>query len=131
MKIKLIITTLTIFLIGNCIIMNAAGANYKRVKGDEVKTRIQTAAAVADFMYFLLYGTDTYYISYTSVLGPIFVSIQEDKYYYEKDVDKCTEGIKTRLGLVLGADLVTLVYNKCSSLEPVDGYLLGKPFPKL
>lgn len=95
---KIPITIVLLFLLlGNCIIINSTGLNYERVKGDEVKNRIQAAAIYGDFVFYILHGIDKdnpNHFSYTSLLGPIFMKIDENKYYIEYHVRDCESAIR-------------------------------------
>lgn len=127
--------SITVF-VGNCIIINTAGVGENRVKGEEVKDRIQMAAILSDILFIEYFGkplyyNDTIYISFTSILGPVFMKIKEDEYYYESDVKECTNYMNNILGIFLRGDYASVIMKPCLDLRPVDGDILGKPFPKL
>lgn len=134
LKKRLIFIILITFLLRNCIIINTAGAGDNRVKGDEVKKIIQKAAILSDLLFYDYYklsiSRDIEYISYTSIFGPILMNIKEDEYYYKSDVKECTKYMDNPLGVLLQSDISTVFMKPCIDLEPVDGHITGKPFPK-
>lgn len=123
---KFFLMIMAIVLIGNCAILNPIGLNSGRIKGDEAKSKIQETAILNDVLLSTaFFGSPT--VSLLTILAPQLSGIDPGKYYLEKDVNKCISDLNSIGLLLLGQGITAALCD----LQPADGYIMGKPLPKL
>ncbi|HMV42481.1 MAG TPA: TIGR04452 family lipoprotein [Leptospiraceae bacterium] len=124
---KLILSILSIYIFSQCVILNPIGLNSDRIKGTEAASKIRSAAITQDLLLSVAFlGRPI--ISILSILADDIAGIDGSKYYLESEVNSCISKIRGFEGFLLGAGLTVAASCK---LKPADGYITGKPLPKL
>ena len=128
MPMKVFIFSLLLIVSSQCVVINETDNNADRILGTLVASEITNAAILADLVNTSLANGQAS-ISVLTLLADRIAGINRGAYYYEPEVDACTDKIRSLTGFVLGSTLSVLLLSECN-LEP-DKYLFDSPFPEL
>lgn len=125
---KIFLFSFLFILCSQCVVFNETDNNADRILGTLVASKITNAAILADLVNTSLANGQAS-ISILTLLADRIAGINRSAYYYEPEVDACTDKIRSLTGFVLGSTLSVLLLSECD-LEP-DRYFFDSPFPEL
>lgn len=124
---KILVVLLCVSVLSQCAILDPLGLTTDRLKGSEAASQIKSAAITQDLLISVAF-TGRASVSIFSFLADTIAGIDSSKYYLKSDVNDCISKIKGFEGFLVGT-LITIAAS--CKLNPADGYITGKPLPKL